>query len=323
MTRETKIGLLVGLAFIIVVAILLSDPVNNANEPPAAIADTINNVRQSTMVPAASAPANPGTTAIITPNRTPIHEQILTPTEAAQQTAQNEIHISAANPPLKPIITTPNQDDSLNMQQASAGQENAIVPPTPPGHPDALQEAAAKQGEKIVRADQPDQDSPGAASGQDDPPTPAAPAASKQHYTAQSGDSVSKMAARLMGANTKANRAAIIAANPSLKQNPDRVIVGAAYVIPAAAASPAPSDTDAQTPAPSDVAQAPAPDKLPTRWYVVKPNDSLWRIATNEVGDSAAVAEIESLNKDVLKGSQTLQANMRLRLPPKTVASAD
>ena len=36
MTRETKIGLLVGLAFIIVIGILLSDHINTSTEPPAA-----------------------------------------------------------------------------------------------------------------------------------------------------------------------------------------------------------------------------------------------------------------------------------------------
>ena len=34
MTRETKIGLLVGLAFIIVIGILLSDHLTSSTEPP-------------------------------------------------------------------------------------------------------------------------------------------------------------------------------------------------------------------------------------------------------------------------------------------------
>ena len=36
MTRETKIGLLVGLAFIIVIGILLSDHLTSSTEPPMA-----------------------------------------------------------------------------------------------------------------------------------------------------------------------------------------------------------------------------------------------------------------------------------------------
>ena len=46
MTRETKIGLLVGLAFIIVIGILLSDHLTSSTEPPqAALANAGNNVR--------------------------------------------------------------------------------------------------------------------------------------------------------------------------------------------------------------------------------------------------------------------------------------
>jgi nucleoid-associated protein YgaU len=324
MTRETKIGLLVGLAFIIVVAILLSDPVNNANEPQAAIGDTASTVRQGLTVPAPTAAANDrSATAIITPNRAPSREPILTPTEAAQQSPRAEVSVGPAASPLKPIIPIPSNDDSqVAMQPGGSGQDNNAVvsPPTPPTHSntEALQRAAADAGEPVVSTDR---DSTTTVS------TNAPNLPGKQHYIAQPGDSVSRMANRLMGANTKANRAAIIAANPSLKQNPDRVIVGASYVIPAAAAAalaPAASDADAQPSAPTDADQAPAStEKQPTRWYVVKPNDNLWRIATDEVGDASAVADILSLNKDVLKGGKTLQPNMRLRLPPKTVATAD
>jgi nucleoid-associated protein YgaU len=324
MTRETKIGLLVGLAFIIVVAILLSDPVNNANEPQAAIGDTASSVRQSLTVPAPTGSANDrSATTIITPNRAPSREPILTPTEAAQQTPQTEVSVGPSGGPLKPIIPTPNSDDShVAMQQGASGQDNnAVVSPgTPPAHSntDALQRAAETGGEPVVSINR-DSNTPVSTN------TSASPG--KQRYTAQAGDTLSRMAGRLMGANTKANRAAIIAANPSLKINPDRVIVGASYVIPGAAtavAAPAPSDADAQASPAPDADQTPAStEKQTTRWYVVKPNDNLWRIATDEVGDASAVADIISLNKDVLKGGATLQPNMRLRLPPKTVASAD
>jgi hypothetical protein len=47
MTRETKIGLLVGLAFIIVIGILLSDHLTSATEPPQApLAQAGNDVRR-------------------------------------------------------------------------------------------------------------------------------------------------------------------------------------------------------------------------------------------------------------------------------------
>src|SRR5438094_142401 len=60
MTRETKIGLLVGLAFIIVIGILLSDHLTQTNEPQQAqLAQVAGNVRTGVAVPGgAQAPAS-------------------------------------------------------------------------------------------------------------------------------------------------------------------------------------------------------------------------------------------------------------------------
>ncbi len=67
MTRETKIGLLVGLAFIIVIGILLSDHLTSTTEPPQArLTQAGNNVRQGVSVPGATT-ANPPVTTIVAP----------------------------------------------------------------------------------------------------------------------------------------------------------------------------------------------------------------------------------------------------------------
>src|SRR4051812_20814450 len=57
MTRETKIGLLVGLAFIIVIGILLSDQLMRSTEPPAApLASVADTLRKGTVTPASNNP---------------------------------------------------------------------------------------------------------------------------------------------------------------------------------------------------------------------------------------------------------------------------
>src|SRR3954469_21624353 len=71
MTRETKIGLLVGLAFIIVIGILLSDHLTTRGElPQAQLTQVGNNVRTASAVPASnSAPYAPVTVPVnVTPN---------------------------------------------------------------------------------------------------------------------------------------------------------------------------------------------------------------------------------------------------------------
>ena len=55
MTRETKIGLLVGLAFIIIVGILLSEPLSHSGEvQPAPLPGIAQNVRNGVTTPGAS-----------------------------------------------------------------------------------------------------------------------------------------------------------------------------------------------------------------------------------------------------------------------------
>src|SRR5690606_3965723 len=75
-------------------------------------------------------------------------------------------------------------------------------------------------------------------------------------------------------------------------------------------------ETVAPAPAPSRTAQA-------EYWYTVKPNDSLWKIADEQLGDAGALNAIIELNKDILKGSTTVHPDMKLRLPTKPVASID
>jgi nucleoid-associated protein YgaU len=57
--------------------------------------------------------------------------------------------------------------------------------------------------------------------------------------------------------------------------------------------------------------------------YTVKDNDSLWKIASEQLGSGNRWAEIRDLNADVLKGSEQVHANMRLKLPAKAVASTN
>src|SRR6266496_3230860 len=53
MTRETKIGLLVGLAFIIVIGVLLSDHIGTVTQPPPAQMDPTRSLRDGVLAPGA------------------------------------------------------------------------------------------------------------------------------------------------------------------------------------------------------------------------------------------------------------------------------
>ncbi len=317
MTRETKIGLLVGLAFIIVIGILLSDHVKSTTEPiPAALPQAADFVREGVRAPGAADESSTYTTTVVNP-RQPVTPRQPVPTQVeltAPRPTESEVSVrgpSGGQPPVvirrtnnTPAPTSPIASD---IPSPNAPQPTDNPAPDNRGNgniPDALADAARSHGEALVSTD------------------PARAAATARKYTAEAGDTLSHMAARFMGANTKANRDAIVRANPSLTQNPDRIIVGHSYVIPTpetASAAPAPSPAPAPTaPAPTEVAAA-----QPGYWYTVKPGDNLWSIAADQLGSGTASAAIKDLNKDVLKGGDAVRPNMRLRLPAKPIASAN
>ena len=124
-------------------------------------------------------------------------------------------------------------------------------------------------------------------------PTPAA-----RTVTAKPGDSLGDLAQRAFGTNTRSSRGALVAANPSLKADPGHVVAGRAYAV---------GGPDAEKPAAAATVAT---------WYTVQPGDTLWSIATAQVGTSHAVAAIRELNRDVLHGDR-VHPKMRLRLPKK------
>ena len=369
MTRETKIGLLVGLAFIIVIGILLSDHMTSTNAPQQALlSDAAPNVRESVTAPAPSQPTTPPVSAVqITPaNRVPTQAELQPPpAPPAQPRVIEQVRIggpTGGTPPIAggPIVIEssgpvvldePRQPQPhAQHQQPQPQPMTDVVPmgelataPPPAEDTDAataqLEQWAGGAGRQVAapRNDR----TPRAPAPQAQPQAQPQPAAAAgREYVAQPGDNLARLAARMLGANTKANRDAIVKANPSLQRNPNLVVEGRKYKAPGAAAAQAPAAPTGTAAIPETVpvisrrTSAPIPvtelvEPLPAstpadrgEWYVVKENDNLWRIATEQLGSGNAAAQIKELNKDVLKGGDNLVPNMRLRLPARRVANA-
>jgi LysM repeat protein len=329
MTRETKIGLLVGLAFIIVIGILLSDHLTNSTEPPqAALGGAGNGVRE-----AVGAPGTNGATAPIT---------VVTPAVTPQQTVATQAEVSSPTPAVQIVKIggpetsapqrTPEIVDSGDATKAKtdagasvASNDSPVVTPqpNPPAATDSeLAKVAESHGEQLVSVGD----------------TKAAPG-SAQAYVAQPGDSLSKIAARFLGSGSKANRDLIVKANPSLEANENMIIAGKTYQIPGAGKAPAKVKTivaasDDATPTVDDTAAktASATQEKPSKavtdagyLYTVQPGDNLTKIARDEVGDVHAVAAIQELNPDKLKGTNhdVVIAGSKIRLPGKALARAE
>lgn len=305
MTRETKIGLLVGLAFIIVIGILLSDHMTSTTEPVAApLANTAGNVRDSIAAPVTDPPPITVVTQNITPRDT----------------------VSAHNDPgpARSIVQVgPGHVDTIQIRQISAAHRtpepgsNINIPVPQSDAPGSIADIARANGEPLVDAGS----NPG------NNLTNGSPAGTGgRKYTAQPGDTLSKLAGRFLGGNTKTNRDLIVKANSSLQSDPNKLIVGRTYIIPTAASEAAPAQSHPIAIAPpvptGPVASAPVASDQPQFWYVVKENDSLWSIAADQLGNGTAWTAIKELNADILKGTDSIHPNMKLRLPAKPLASA-
>ncbi|HEX8523978.1 MAG TPA: LysM peptidoglycan-binding domain-containing protein [Tepidisphaeraceae bacterium] len=349
MTRETKIGLLVGLAFIIVIGILLSDHLTSTTEPPQAqLVQAGKDVRTAVAVPGgAAAPV----TQVQVPQQISPQAPVAT-REELQPPKQQPVAIVQIGPAPTPPTANPPAPQPA-PQQPRPEQVVTNTPPadntTPAPQPNdatnktTLENVANLMKEPVVPAGQatPNNQPPATP-----PAPPTTPVVAGKTYKVETGDSLSKIAARFYGSNTKANRQLIIDANPSLKANPDVVVVGRNYTIPAAPATPAaPAPQIAQTPAPANTPAAQpvapktpklAPDvvvvedpkaKVPARepasnehYYVVKSGETLTRIAREQMGTPDAVSAIVELNK--ISNPDKVVAGTKLRLPAKPVAVA-
>lgn len=351
MTRETKIGLLVGLAFILIIGILLSEHVTRSMEPPqATLVQAADTVRQGVQTPGITRAPQPPITTVRAPGEvapqmpvptqqeltrpvTPPIEQIIqvVPAEATPTAAGSGPSSIATGP--QP--TSPMAGANLPVVVGSGEPPVTMIPqptPTPPTAgtpaPDPatpwgdFARVAEQAGAPVIVIGAPERPAaaaaanPVVASDTRKPAVESAPPAPNgvREYVVEPGDNLHRVAVKTMGASTKANRDAIVRLNPSLQQNPNVLVVGQRYLVPAipglSPAKPAAGSTASAKPA-TPAAAKPAETVL----YEVKAGDSLWKIAVEQTGSPNGMKLIKQLNADVLRGGDSVQTGMKLRIP--------
>lgn len=350
-TREAKISLLVTLAFLLVVGILLSEHLTTSREPtPAPLADAARHARPALEAPNASPRAAEPQIPSQTPPRDNLNTRDALDQPAPLQPAPDALDqiLEPANNPTPNNPTTPTQTpETETPENATPGKPTTESPrqiaDQQSAKPDAtLQDIANLFGEEIVPAETPSTNPPNnsqlASNPTNNAPTtdpakrPTPDAARVRSYVAQKGDTLSKIARTQLGANTPANRQAIVALNPTLQADPNKIIEGHTYIVPADAWNaallpnqpPIPNETQAQAQQPASTPDStqPAPTP-PTRLYTVQKGDSLWRIAERELGNPALASDIRQLNADLLGDSDTVKVGMQLKLPAQAVSSSD
>jgi nucleoid-associated protein YgaU len=149
-------------------------------------------------------------------------------------------------------------------------------------------------------------------------------------YIVQEGDVLATIAKKVYGpveGNRLVNVRRIYSANALVLNSPDEIFVGQKLLIPplpeAKEGTDKPNPTLAEgmfEKAESIGARNLADIKTPKpegRWYVVQDGDNLWKIAASQLGSGARCDEIAKMNTDILKSKDVLDIGMRLRLPSK------
>ncbi|MHC4743285.1 MAG: LysM peptidoglycan-binding domain-containing protein [Planctomycetota bacterium] len=156
------------------------------------------------------------------------------------------------------------------------------------------------------------------------PPKPVKP----KTYLVTSGDSLGSIAKKMYGAlegNKRANVARIFEANRKLLESPDEIKIGQELVIP-----PLPSRATIGGLLPGSMfkevrsigqrttpgVSVPKP-MIQTRIYTVKDGDSLWSISADLLGNGIRYKEIAKLNTDVLPNEDDVRVGTKLKIPAK------
>lgn len=148
-------------------------------------------------------------------------------------------------------------------------------------------------------------------------------------YVVQEGDVLAAVAKQAYGpeeGNRLVNVQRIFEANRDALKSPDEIFVGQKLIIPplpraTGAGKPDATLSEALFEKVQDIGKRNLADmkveKPQGRYYVVQDGDSLWKIATDQLGSGTRCEEIAKLNADIIKSKNTLAIGMRLRLPAK------
>ncbi len=147
-------------------------------------------------------------------------------------------------------------------------------------------------------------------------------------YTVAPGDTLTKIALANYGSRSAALIRAIYDANHPPLTSPDRLSVGDELALPVVAGlnlkSHGVTVVKPQTTKRIDTPAKPAtPAKHPFRWYQIKKNDRYVSIARTELGNANRWQEIFELNKDKFPDPGRIQWGVRIKLPANAASTTE
>ncbi|MCC6682812.1 MAG: LysM peptidoglycan-binding domain-containing protein [Phycisphaeraceae bacterium] len=313
MTRETKVGLLVGLGVILLIGIIVSDQLSQIQkQQPADLTDFADAAQQGIISdelvgPALNAPPARNNTAPGSNTTAPASESVtsepahagIAPTPVPNATAESDSPITQ---PMQVQADRSDLADRLVMQIERARQDGLAV------------SAERQQEEGVIRMPQRSETSDAAvpvlALGQprlDQQATAAKPVV----HTVADGDSLYRIAEKYLGDGTRWRE--IVNANPGKIGDDNQIQVGAKLTIPS-------REINRPAPAGTPDSQSPAPMTAPTRsnarkTYTVKSGDTLFSIARVQLGDGGRWKSIYDANRDKLADPDSVKVGQSLKIP--------
>ncbi len=310
MTSDAKVGLLLGLVFIFVIAFIINGlpGFNGSTEP----AQTGNNQLTQRMVKASERPIVLGAAERKFDQQAKakrIYSNRYQPSGKSNRAAVNHI---AANDNAKPNVRTRTTRTIRPINDAVGVLTQATK------NPDGSVRFVTNLPTKIKTTNQNGQ-SPAISLNQ----TGSIAKRMNRYqnkskiYVVKSGDSVASIAVKFYG-QKKGNKLAtikkIVAANKKSIKSADKIFVGQKLIMPSLSG-------DLQS-KPKNVfavvsRQKKAIKSLKYRNYVVKDGDSLWQIAQQKLGNGSRYVEISKLNRKIIADGNELTIGDKIRLPLK------
>ncbi|MHC4508303.1 MAG: LysM peptidoglycan-binding domain-containing protein [Planctomycetota bacterium] len=302
MTSDAKIGLLLGLIFIFVIAFII-------NGLPRFRGVTNNSELTTTMVSA------PDGTIGIGGNERRVQDDFDWPPQVNEQSGtavqmpleeKEDVRFTMKLPQDISFITEPLITEPSNVQVAR-DVEPAATRPTEPAVPAPHPQERPEAGK----------------------PEPVRPAALKD-YVVCDGDTLADIAKKFYGpeeGNRIANITRIFEANRQILKSVDDIDVGQKLTIPRPGTVGRDTDQSGDALSGSIFQKAIAIGKKhllpeskkakPAGEYVVREGDNLWRIAEQQLGNGNRYPEIARLNADTLKDEDSLEVGLRLKMPAR------
>lgn len=304
MTSDAKVGLLLGLVFIFIIAFII-------NGLPRFHTETNNNELTTNMVRTHNAPLGIG----------------------AQERKAQEIFNRARRSGQESVIGVPvvseDKDDVryevLLPGSDSATKERLVVKSANDNKPAAQPENIT---ERITFDIKPTASEPANERSRINIPRPVKAIVPKV-YVVSKGDNLAVIAKKFYGpeeGNRRVNITRIFEANRDQLESPDDIYIGQKLIVPPLAES-GDDETGGGIFSSSIFEKVKSIGQRSTtsvktnteknRRYIVREDDSLWSIANRELGDGTRYKEISRLNADILDDEDHLDVGMRLKLPAR------